>query len=153
MTDYLLRFQPKEDNAADSVRSSVASAPSPLPVSSAISSLCRPVSPGVFKMTQRKMDFGKLDELRQKDEKLFEMSLDLLFSIGFNNFKEEILNDALEEMNEGFGLNKASIKEMELLVVKMLVLSLVSEIHAVPLETVLDYITENGWRSHEKSGC
>ena len=99
------------------------------------------------------MDFGKLDELRQKDEKLFEMSLDLLFSIGFNNFQEEILNDALEEMNEGFELNKASIKEMELLVVKMLVLSMVSEIHVVPVETVLDYITENGWRSHEKSGC
>ena len=104
-----------------------------------------------LKMTQAK--FQKLDELRQKDEKLFEMSLDLLFSIGFDNFQEEILNDALEEMNEGFELNKASIKEMELLVVKMLVLSLVSEIHAVPLETVLDYITENGWRSHEKSGC
>ena len=99
------------------------------------------------------MDFGKLDELRQKDEKLFEMSLDLLFSIGFDNFQEEILNDALEEMNEGFELNKASIKEMELLVVKMLVLSMVSEIHVVPVETVLDYITENGWRSHEKSGC
>ena len=99
------------------------------------------------------MDFGKLDELRQKDEKLFEMSLDLLFSIGFDNFQEEILNDALEEMNEGFELNKASIKEMELLVVKMLVLSMVSEIHTVPVETVLDYITENGWRSHEKSGC
>ena len=99
------------------------------------------------------MDFGKLDGLRQKDEKLFEMSLDLLFSIGFDNFQEEILNDALEEMNEGFELNKASIKEMELLVVKMLVLSMVSEIHTVPVETVLDYITENGWRSHEKSGC
>ena len=99
------------------------------------------------------MDFGKLDGLRQKDEKLFEMSLDLLFSIGFDNFQEEILNDALEEMNEGFELNKASIKEMELLVVKMLVLSMVSEIHVVPVETVLDYITENGWRSHEKSGC
>ena len=99
------------------------------------------------------MDFGKLDELRQKDEKLFEMSLDLLFSIGFDNFQEEILNDSLEEMNEGFELNKASIEEMELLVVKMLVLSMVSEIHTVPLETVLDYITENGWRSHEKSGC
>ena len=99
------------------------------------------------------MDFGKLDELRQKDEKLFEMSLDLLFSIGFNNFQEEILNDALEEMNEGFELNKASIKEMELLVVKMLVLSMVSGIHAVTVETVLDYIAENGWRSHEKSGC
>ena len=51
------------------------------------------------------MDFGKLDELRQKDEKLFEMSLDLLFSIGFDNFQEEILNDALEEMNEGFEQN------------------------------------------------
>ena len=102
-------------------------------------------------MTQTK--FQKLDELRQKDKKLFEMSLDLLFSIGFDNFQEEILNDALEEMNEGFELNKTSIEEMEHLIVKMLILGMVSEIHEVPLETVLDYIAENGWRCHEKSGC
>ena len=105
------------------------------------------------KMTQRKIEFGKLDELRQKDGKLFEMGIDLLLSLGFDHFKDEMLCEIQDEVNENFDTGKASLEEMEVLVAKMLILSMVSEIHEFPLETVLDYIAEKGWRNNEKSGC
>jgi hypothetical protein len=37
--------------------------------------------------------------MREKDEKLFEAAVDLLFSIGFDNLTEEMAAEALHETN------------------------------------------------------
>ena len=99
------------------------------------------------KMTQQKMDFGKLDEMREKDAKLFEAAVDLLFSVGFDNLTEEMVTDVLNEVNGNFDTEKASVDEMCILVAKMIVLCAAFEIREVSLPVLLDYITEKGWRA------
>ena len=49
------------------------------------------------KMTQSK--FQKLDEMREKDAKLFEAAVDLLFSIGFDNLTDEMAAEAMHIIN------------------------------------------------------
>lgn len=104
-------------------------------------------------MTQQKIDFGKLAELREKDEKLFEAAVDLLLSIGYANITDERVIEVLEEINEKLEAEKVSVDEMFLLIIEMLVICAALEIREVSLETLLDYIAENGWRRHEKPGC
>lgn len=104
-------------------------------------------------MTQQKIDFGKLDELRGKDEKLFVAAVDLLLSVGFDNLTDEMVCAFLHEANENFDAEKIPVEEMEILIVKMIVLHAALEIREVSLETFLDYIAEHGWRCHENPGC
>ena len=118
------------------------------PIPSAISSLCRSVLLGVFKMTQ--IEFQKLDEIRQKDERLFEKAVDLLFSIGVDHLTEEIATEMMREAKEDFDVDSSSVEDMFILTAKMLVLGAALEIRTVSLETLLDYIAENGWRRHDR---
>ena len=101
-------------------------------------------------MTQQKMDFGKLDELRQKDAKLFEAAVDLLLSVGFDTLTDEMAAEVLDEVNEGFDTEKPSVDEMCALIAKMLLICTASEIQEVSLPVLLDYIAENGWREHDR---
>ena len=96
------------------------------------------------------MDFGKLDELRQKDAKLFEAAVDLLLSVGFDTLTDEMVAEVLDEVNEGFDTEKPSVDEMCTLIAKMLLICTASEIQEVSLPVLLDYIAENGWRRHDR---
>ena len=98
-------------------------------------------------MAQQKMDFGKLDAMREKDAKLFEAAVDLLFSVGFDNLTDDIVTDVLNEVNENFDTEKSPVDEMCVLVAKMIVLCAAFEIREVSLPALLDYITEKGWRA------
>ena len=104
-----------------------------------------PVHMVFTKMTQSK--FQKLDEMREKDAKLFEAAVDLLFSVGFDNLTEEMVTDVLNEVNGNFDTEKASVDEMCILVAKMIVLCAAFEIREVSLPALLDYIAEKGWRA------
>lgn len=95
----------------------------------------------------QKSEFEKLDELREKDAKLFEAAVDLLFSVGFDNLTEEMVTDVLNEVNENFDTEKSSVDEMCVLVAKMIVLCAAFEIREVSLPVLLDYIAEKGWRA------
>ena len=98
-------------------------------------------------MTQQKMEFEKLDEMRGKDAKLFEAAFDLLFSVGYDNLTEEMVSEVLEEARAGFENDeKSSVDDMFVLAAKMLVLGAAAEIRTVSLPVLLDYITEKGWR-------
>ena len=95
----------------------------------------------------QKPEFQKLDELREKDAKLFEAAVDLLFSVGFDNLTDEIVTDVLNEVNENFDTEKSSVDEMCILVAKMIVLCAAFEIREVSLPALLDYIAEKGWKA------
>ena len=108
--------------------------------------LCAVLVQLVFlKMTHDK--FHELDEMREKDEKLFEAAVDLLFSIGFDNFTEEMAAEAMHEAKEDFDVSNPSVDDMLTLVVKMLVLGAASELRSFSLTVLLDYIAEKGWRA------
>ena len=94
--------------------------------------------------------FHELDEMREKDEKLFEAAVDLLFSIGFDNLTDEMAAEAMHEAKEDFDVDSSSVEDMFILTAKMLVLGAALEIRTVSLETLLDYIAENGWRRHDR---
>ena len=94
--------------------------------------------------TQQKMDFGKLDAMREKDAKLFEAAVNLLFSVGFDNLTEEMVTDVLNEVNGNFDTEKSPVDEMCVLVAKMIVLCAAFEIREVSLPALLDYIAEKG---------
>lgn len=97
------------------------------------------------KMTQSK--FQKLDEMREKDAKLFEAAVDLLFSIGFDNLTDEMAAEAMHEAKEDFDAKNPSIDDMLTLAAKMLVLGAASELRSFSLTVLLDYIAEKGWRA------
>ena len=102
----------------------------------------------------QKTGFGKLDAMRETDAKLFEVAVDLLFSVGFDNLTDEMVSEVIEEAKESFEADEnSSVDDMFVLVAKMLVLCAAFELRSYSLETLLDYIAENGWRCHEKSGC
>ncbi len=108
--------------------------------------LCAVLVQLVFlKMTHDK--FHELDEMREKDEKLFEAAVDLLFSIGFDNFTEEMAAEAMHEAKEDFDVSNPSVDDMLTLVAKMLVLGAASELRSFSLTVLLDYIAEKGWRA------
>ena len=108
--------------------------------------LCAVLVQLVFlKMTHDK--FHELDEMREKDEKLFEAAVDLLFSIGFDNFTEEMAAEAMHEAKEDFYVSNPSVDDMLTLVAKMLVLGAASELRSFSLTVLLDYIAEKGWRA------
>ena len=90
--------------------------------------------------------FHELDEMREKDEKLFEAAVDLLFSIGFDNLTEEMAAEAMHEAKEGFDVSNPSVDDMLTLAAKMLVLGAASELRSFSLTVLLDYIAEKGWR-------
>ena len=95
----------------------------------------------------QKPEFQKLDELREKDAKLFEAAVDLLFSVGFDNLTEEMVTDVLNEVNENFDTEKASVDDMFVQVAMMIVLCAAFEIREVSLPALLDYIAEKGWKA------
>ena len=104
-------------------------------------------------MTQRKTDFQKLDELREKDEELFELTIGLLLSIGHDNFTDDMVAELMGSVKEDIEIQTDSIEDIGDAIVKMVVLCVAAELHSVSLDTLLDYIAENGWRRHEKPGC
>ena len=91
--------------------------------------------------------------MREKDAKLFEMAVDLLFSLGFDNLTDEMAKEIVREAKVSFEKESSSVDEMFVLTAKMLVLGAALEIREVSLPVLLDYIAEKGWRNHEKSGC
>ena len=95
----------------------------------------------------QKLEFQKLDELREKDAKLFEAAVDLLFSVGFDNLTEEMITDVLNEVNENFDTEKASVDDMFVQVAMMIVLCVAFEIREFSLPALLDYIAEKGWKA------
>ena len=95
----------------------------------------------------QKPEFQKLNELREKDAKLFEAAVDLLFSVGFDNLSEEMVTDVLNEVNENFDTEKASVDDMFVQVAMMIVLCAAFEIREVSLPALLDYIAEKGWKA------
>ena len=101
-------------------------------------------------MTENKLqkpEFEKLDAMREKDAKLFEAAVDLLFSVGFDNLTEEMVSEVLEEAKESFEAeDKSSSDDLFVLLAKMLVLCAAAELRLFSLDTLLDYITEKGWR-------
>ena len=99
------------------------------------------------------MDFGKLDELREKDEELFELTVGLLFSIGHDNFTDDMVAEIMGSVKEDIETQTDSIEDIGDAIVKMVVLCVAAELRSVSLDTLLDYIAENGWRRHEKPGC
>ena len=102
-------------------------------------------------MTENKLqkpEFEKLDEMREKDTKLFEAAFDLLFSVGYDNLTEEMVSEVLEEAKEGFENDeKSSVDDLFVLVAKMLVLCVALEIRSYSFPVLLDYIAEKGWRA------
>ena len=95
----------------------------------------------------QKPEFQKLDEMREKDTKLFEAAVDLLFSIGFDNLTEEMVSEVLEEAKAGFDKDeKSSADDLFVLVAKMLVLCAALELRTFSLPVLLDYVAEKGWR-------
>ena len=99
-------------------------------------------------MTQ--IEFQKLDELRKKDEDLFELTVELLLSLGHENFTVEMITELLGSVNAEIDTKTASLENMGDAIVKVVVLCVVAELRSVSLGTLLDYITENGWRSRGK---
>ena len=96
----------------------------------------------------QKPEFQKLDEMREKDTKLFEAAVDLLFSIGFDNLTEEMVSEVLEEAKAGFDKDeKSSADDLFVLVAKMLILCAALEIRSYSFPVLLDYIAEKGWRA------
>ena len=96
----------------------------------------------------QKPEFEKLDAMREKDAKLFEAAVDLLFSVGFDNLTEEMVSEVIEEAKEGFENDeKSSVDDLFVLVAKMLVLCAAFELRSYSLDTLLDYVTEKGWRA------
>ena len=96
----------------------------------------------------QKPEFQKLDEMREKDAKLFEAAFDLLFSVGYDNLTEEMVSEVLEEAKEGFENDeKSSVDDLFVLVAKMLVLCVALEIRSYSFPVLLDYIAEKGWRA------
>ena len=95
----------------------------------------------------QKPEFQKLDEMREKDAKLFEAAFDLLFSVGYDNLTEEMVSEVLEEAKEGFENDeKSSVDDLFVLVAKMLVLCAALELRTFSLPVLLDYVAEKGWR-------
>ena len=101
-------------------------------------------------MTENKLqkpEFEKLDAMREKEAKLFEVAVDLLFSVGFDNLTEEMVTEVFDEAREIFEKDEnSSVDDMFVLVAKMLVLCAAAELRLFSLDTLLDYITEKGWR-------
>ena len=101
-------------------------------------------------MTENKLqkpEFEKLDAMGEKDAKLFEAAVDLLFSVGFDNLTEEMVTEVFDEAKEIFEKDEnSSVDDMFVLVAKMLVLCAAAELRLFSLDTLLDYITEKGWR-------
>ena len=102
-------------------------------------------------MTENKLqkpEFEKLDAMREKDAKLFEAAVDLLFSVGFDNLTEEMVSEVLEEAKESFEAeDKSSSDDLFVLLAKMLVLCAALEIRSYSFPVLLDYIAEKGWRA------
>ena len=102
-------------------------------------------------MTENKLqkpEFEKLDAMRDKDAKLFEAAVDLLFSVGFDNLTEEMVSEVIEEAKESFDAEEQSSSEdLFVLLAKMLVLCAALEIRSYSFPVLLDYIAEKGWRA------
>ena len=96
------------------------------------------------------MDFGRLDGLRGKDENQFERVITCLCSVGLNNITTEMVVEAFQETDRAFETKSVSIDEMRRLFERSLILGLISDIKDIPLETILDYIAEYGWREHDR---
>ena len=102
-------------------------------------------------MTENKLqkpEFEKLDAMREKEAKLFEVAVDLLFSVGFDNLTEEMVTEVFDEAKESFEADEnSSVDDMFVLVAKMLVLCAAFELRSYSLDTLLNYIPEKGWRA------
>ena len=107
--------------------------------------LCAVLVQLVFlKMTHDK--FHELDEIRQIDEKMFELAVEYLMALGLGNLTDELVERAVGQAVDAMEKKKVSADGMDLLLHNMNLHTTASKIRDMGSILLLDYIAEKGWR-------
>ena len=90
--------------------------------------------------------FHELDEIRQIDEKMFELAVEYLMALGLGNLTDELVERAVGQAVDAMEKKKVSADGMDLLLHNMNLHRTASKIRDMGSILLLDYIAEKGWR-------
>jgi len=95
-------------------------------------------------MTQKEIDFQKLDELKELSKYTFYSALHCLFSRGYDNITEEKVLERINEIDEDYFPEDCSKVDImcEIQQVRDMMNALV--LRDFPLSTLIEYISEKG---------
>ena len=95
-------------------------------------------------MTQKEIDFQKLDELKELSKYTFYSALHYLFSRGYDNITEEKVLERINEIDEDYFPEDCSMVDImcEIQQVRDMMNALI--LRDFPLSTLIEYISEKG---------